>query len=386
MLPEYRLLLCCARARLDEEDAALLKELAGGGPDWRLVLELAAHHELTSLVSWHLNTVCRELVPAQWLSAFAKHSRQAAMRSLLLTGELFRVLDILEGAGISAVPLKGPVLGASVYGNPALRECVDIDVLVKPEHAKRAFDLLLSQGYLKEGTDGAGLKFLRWAGQVTFRLRKGAGSMDIHWGLMLSHFRSGPLLEPVWDRLEQATLDNRTVRTLAAEDLMLVLCVHGTKHMWQELKWICDVAELIRSRANLEWDRILETSGRSGARRMLLVGLTLARDLLGAPLPDCVLEAVRADRAAGALATELQQRWLREPGSIPGRTEEQVFRWKTAERLPDKLRYCAGMSMAPTEADWEAFPLPSVFYPVYYVLRPLRLAAKYSRRALECFG
>jgi hypothetical protein len=385
MLPEYRLLLCCARARLDEENAALLKELAGGGPDWRLVLELAARHELTSLVYWHLTMVCRELVPAEWLSPLGKRSRQAAIRSLLLTRELFRVLDILESAGIPAVPLKGPVLAASIYGDPALRECVDLDVLVKPEHARRAFDLLLSKGYLKEGMGGAGLNFLRWAGQVTYQPRKGAGSMAVHWGLMLSHFRSGPLLEPVWDRLETATLDNRAVRTLAAEDLILVLCVHGTKHMWQELKWICDVAELIRSQANLQWERVLDTAGRSGVRRMLLLGLTLARDLLGAPLPDRMQEVIQADWAARALATELQQRWLREPGSIPGQTEEQVFRWKTAERLQDKMRYCAGMSTAPTEADWEAFPLPSVFYPVYYVLRPLRLAAKYSRRALACF-
>ena len=35
---------------------------------------------------------------------------------------------------------------------------------------------------------------------------------------------------------------------LSLENLLLVRCAHGSKHLWERLGWICDVAELIRVR------------------------------------------------------------------------------------------------------------------------------------------
>ena len=60
--------------------------------------------------------------------------------------------------------------------------------------------------------------------------------------------------------------------------------------------------------------------------------------------------------------------------------ERSVFQLRSRERLRDRVRLLA----TPNEGDWERFPLPAPLYPLYYLLRPLRLLAKYgvARRAV----
>jgi len=62
--------------------------------------------------------------------------------------------------------------------------------------------------------------------------------------------------------------------------------VHGTKHRWERLRWICDVAELIRVREDVKWETLMRVAESLGSRHMLSLGLYLAHDVLGAPLPE----------------------------------------------------------------------------------------------------
>ena len=47
------------------------------------------------------------------------------------------------------------------------------------------------------------------------------------------------------ERLEEVATAGTTFRTLPADVLLVALCVHGAKHVWERLGWIVDVAELI---------------------------------------------------------------------------------------------------------------------------------------------
>ena len=74
------------------------------------------------------------------------------------------------------------------------------------------------------------------------------------------------------------------MKTFSAEDLLFSLCVHGSRHLWERLGWICDVAELI-SRHDLRLDALLKRAATADTERMFLLGLHLAERLLDAPLP-----------------------------------------------------------------------------------------------------
>ena len=79
-------------------------------------------------------------------------------------------------------------------------------------------------------------------------------------------------------------LNGTEVKTLSAADLLFSLCVHGSRHLWERLGWICDIAELL-ARHTFDWPTLLKRAAQADSDRMFLLGLYLAERLLEAPLP-----------------------------------------------------------------------------------------------------
>src|SRR5262249_9003554 len=121
-----------------------------------------------------------------------------------------------------------------------------------------------------------------------FFLRNGRDIVELHWGVASPSF-CAVTTDMLWDRLQSRNFAGRTVFVLPPRDLLLILCVHGAKHCWQRLAWITDVAELI-DQADFDWQCVLKQGSALECERMLLLGLSVARDVVGARLP------VEADR------------------------------------------------------------------------------------------
>ena len=112
--------------------------------------------------------------------------------------------------------------------------------------------------------------------------------VDLQWVMAHQHFMFHLDRPEFWAQRMPVRLGNKTVQGLAPEDLLIVLCVHGSKHAWEQLKWICDVAELLRSHPDLDWERIFSNASTWGCRRLIYIGLSLAHLVLDAPLPEGV--------------------------------------------------------------------------------------------------
>jgi len=168
----------------------------------------------------------------------------------------------------------------------------------------------------------------------------------------------------------------------------LVLCVHGSKHRWGRLGWICDVAGLIRVYEGIDWELVVHRAEALGTRRRLFLGLYLANDLLEAPLPEEVLQRVWADAGMKALAKQVREQLFQETEGSSELFERSMFDpfgVRVMERLRDKAWYCVSMVIIPGMGEWRLLPLPYLLSPLYYVLRPIRLAVKYGRRMIERF-
>src|SRR5438128_6595765 len=114
--------------------------------------------------------------------------------------------------------------------------------------------------------------------------------VEIHWAFTPRYLPIPLDLERLWERLESVSLVNTSVRVFPPEDLLLILCIHGSKDLWRRLQWICDIAELIHTYPKLNWERVVAQAKALGSERMLLLGLSLASELLGTPLPEEVLK------------------------------------------------------------------------------------------------
>jgi hypothetical protein len=383
LCPEAGLLLCCARTRMDGTTAERIHGLLRNGIDWEMFLPLTLAHQITPLVYWSLQGTCPEAIPPAILDRLRNESRANAFRNSCLTAELLKLVKLFETHGIPAVPFKGLILAASSYGNLALRELLDLDILVQKCDLLQAKELLISRGYRPcvPMTDPQQASYIE--SHYNYKLVRDDGQVivELHWRFS-RRFHFPVELPRVWQRLETYSLAGATVRNLAREDLLLVLCMHGTKHCWSSLKWICDIAELIRNHPEMEWESAIERARMLGSQRSLWLGLHLASGLLGAALPDAVVRRIHADRVVESLAGQVRARLFAVTDRKLTVIEQYLFYFRTAERSSDRARYVPLLlralwqtSMTPTAG---AIKLPPALRLLYYLHAPIRLAQAYG--------
>lgn len=380
---ENELILLCARAKVDPQTSLRMKVIASSPVkiDWDYVYQLARRHSVLPLIHAQLRTFA-EYVPADHLARFKKNYEENAARNLLLTGELCRILQAFQAAGIEAVPYKGPALAVYAYGNAALRRFVDLDILVRKGDILRAKKLLTAAGFVcgPPWTDAQEELLLETQHNLSVSRDEGRLIVELHWELGSNLYASSLQADEVWSRLETMRLNSTAVKCLSLEDLLLSLCVHGSKHHWERLAWICDIAELVNRRTSLNWDVLLKRASSARNERMLFLGLYLANSLLDAPLPEQIKSRVDADLLVARLAREVSQRLFRLDGQTP-LTIGQSFRfnWALRKGWQARLRYC-GHVLHPSDADIESIPLPRALGFAYYFMRPFGLLRRDRQR------
>ena len=204
--------------------------------------------------------------------------------------------------------------------------------------------------------------------------------IDLHWELNPAYFSYGPAAAAVWDRAESIRVEGAEVLMLAPDDLVLFLAVHATKHGWINLGWICDFDAALRARRDLDLPAIAEAARRSGCLRMLLLAIALAAELLDAPIPPLFADAIRRDSAIASLVAGIERRLFASVGMRARLYSEWAVPIRTITSARGRVRYLASRALTPNIDDFDFMPLPPMLYPLYYAMRPLRLAWQQSRR------
>jgi Uncharacterised nucleotidyltransferase len=390
--PEIELILCCARTRIDAKIAERIKTLLQQDMDWTYVIQTAASHAVMSLLYRSLNATCPEAVPKSILAQLQQYFHVNAIRNLFMARELLTLLDLFETHNIPAIAFKGPVLAASAYGNLALRQFGDLDILVKKQDFLKVIDLLSSQEYQTNSQRQWMLDnvlyrlYLQYSTHEYSLIRNdGRVVVDIHHRVIEMNFL--PLdFAYLCKGLEPISLSERTVLNLHPENLLLILCVHGSKHRWERLQWVCDVAEFICAHPQIDWENLIKNAKTLGCERMLLMGLVMANNLLGVSLPESVHQRVQGDPESQSLAIQASQGlWLGSNDSTGGSIlEEFRFNLRMLERPKDKLFYCVKFifhrgfisllwAIIPTVEERKFAALPQSLSFLYFLMRPFQL-------------
>ena len=376
--PEKELLLLCARKEPDAAAIERVRELARQSLDWQAVATSAWDHRVGSLLMRNLERICPENVPAVWMQYLREGAQQNLRRSLALSAELLRILDALEAAGIQGIPYKGPTLAALAYRNLALREFSDLDLLLAHAEIERGQRVMRELGYEMHAVAPAHSR-LREAvpGQYAYSRQEGHFLVELHTEQTLRYFPNGLPMERLRERLQFVAVGGRLVPTLGMDDLLNFLCVHGAKHFWNRIQWIADVAELADEGA-AGICSALERANELGSRRMLLLGLRLANELLGARLPEQILRECCAAPALDSMAARVREIIFADQPILPGILQRMKFRAQMRESLAEGLRYGLRLATMPTEEDWSRARLPGALTPLYSLLRPFQLMETYG--------
>jgi Uncharacterised nucleotidyltransferase len=374
--PEFRFVLAGCGVRTHATASSELSSVRDSTIDWERVLRIAEHHGVGPLVYQGLQGM-RDVVPQPILDELRRRYESNARRNLVFVAELFRVLDCLEAHGIEAIPYKGPVLAEGMYGDLALREFSDLDVLIRPQNVSRAKQALKVLQYapslrLSPIEERA---YIRSGYEFTFDGPLGKNLLEVQWAIVPHFFAVDFVLEEFFARSSHANLGGRKVRTLWPEDLLLALCVHAAKHAWTRLCWLRDIAAMTQQ--PLQWDLLFRRAREVGIQRILDISFLLASRLLGASVPEDTAAGLRGDGVAAELADEIAAHLSESDGYRTDSIEYFRLMLRSRERPSDRLRLVSRLALTPSVNEWQLVRLPEALFPFYRLVRMYRLASRF---------
>lgn len=246
--PAEKLLLACARVRRDEARIdSLLKEKI----DWECLLKLAKVHQITPLL-WH--NLRRHKIPEEIRSKLKEAYQANLIRNLRLEAEQNKIFKLLGEHGIDFVPLKGTVFAELIYGDIALRQSSDIDVLVREKELFKAKELLLNHGFKRTGFSDE--YYLKDSCHLVFS--NGRVLLEVHWHIEptnTAHVPSGF----VWREVYPRKIGNKETKMFSSEMLLVFFVQKFNFDSFNCLKYLIDLAEIIqRYREEIEWKKVDE--------------------------------------------------------------------------------------------------------------------------------
>ena len=356
--------------------------------EWELLAQLADWHGVAPLLLRQLQSLApTPAIPASAAARLRDSHQRTAMRNMVRLRELARLLRGLSCRGIDVVVLKGAHLANAVYGDLALRDMKDVDVLVRRRDLADAYGVLLELG------NGAG-EIADLEADVEVECARhhhlppvtmpNAVPVEVHWNITPPNVPVAIDMDGIWARARDTRIAGARAMAMAPDDLLLHLSVHAAlQHRFRmRLRHLCDIAvTLTRFRDSIDWDRLAAVANASGASRFVYCTLRVAESVLGAPVPpsgvdrlvreatdEAIVPIVREYFLAASLELPLAYRAARETQGFVGKVGIVL---KSIAPAPARMRAMYGL--APRAR--------SVF--LYYPVRVADLLARRGRVLVE---
>ena len=288
-------LLCCLDMSSDEVTLARLKRLPG--LDWTRIVRQAARRGLAPLLYERLRPLSSGLaIPDAALRTLRRMYLGSAARNAFTYHQLWALLRTLHEGRIQVALLKGAHLAKLVYGNIALRPMADLDLLVRRTDMEEAGRALLAAGYKPHPHN----PWYQKTGHhhLAYVPRAEGVNVELHWDIRRWPAAENGHADGLWHRAEPLCIDGIDALGLSAEDLLLHVCLHTcSQHILSNgLVGLCDICQIARCYGGeLQWNEVERRARHWAARKPIYLALRLARELLGAPVPEETIGTLEHD-------------------------------------------------------------------------------------------
>jgi hypothetical protein len=252
-------------ARLSAGTGAVTEDMAAAARRHRVHLLLARGLSTDERRTAVGQALVRELTMASALHAW----HDASTRELL---------EALAASEIAVLILKGTGLAHSLYPEPHLRPCLDVDLLVRPDALEAAERVLAAQGWSHPPERDAELSEPQrhYAKNARGTL---AYHVDLHWKIANPRiFADATSFEALDAGAVPVPPLGAGARTLRHIDALLVACVHRVAHHGDALHllWLWDIHLLMERLSEDDRDQFIALAGRTRMRAVCARGLRIA--------------------------------------------------------------------------------------------------------------
>jgi len=338
--------------------------------DWSKILYEAMRHKILPMLYWRVQQLPEEVlhtIPPNILEQmqldFCLHvSHQADIYHVL------RIICALFSQNhIPCLVYKGPACAGLLYDNTMLRPFADLDLLIPQNYRDLAEKILIQHGFDFFAATG-------WVRDQFYSNHHWQYSynrllVELHWELS-----EKPLnipLDCLWNMQQSLEIQDITIASFSLPALVLSLCIHAKEHCWNRLLWIADIVRWIAKASLEDWDMAFDCAQRATTEKTLGLGFCLAQHFFHVAIPEPYQTKIRGLRLQELQKKVQDEIWNHDPTFF----HKFKLNFTLAETWPTRLQYLVRI-LEPTVSEYEMLPMPQFAYPLYYLLRPIRLGAK----------
>ncbi len=375
--PEIALLVACAHSHLTEEQKREIGKLLTKKLDWDIVIDNALYHKIIPLLHKSLTTHFKTSIPDNALTNINRHLKESSLYTLVISASLINVINILNENEIEVLPVKGGILAEKLYGSATMRSYTDVDILVHQVNLEKSLNVLQKNNYtlLPEGIpQSTFLKFLQYYHHGRL-LDKNGILIELHWELSGFYAPEPITLEKLEPFSTKTVFNNCPILTLSNEMLFVFLCLHGNKHFWEKLDYICSIAELMIVVPDLDWDMIMELGKKYKMIKRILISLSLAKSLFASTIPELLETMLSTNPTVTRFADKIIGSELNretEVSKVHPFIKKIRYQPAAMDSKIDASRFVFRSLIIPDHDTCYSPHLPNSLFPLYFLYKPYR--------------
>jgi hypothetical protein len=275
MVPENALLYICARqAFVDTHWQHLVALCSQHQVDWNAVFSAAQSHGVAPLVYANLQRydTAELALPEHILTRFKLCAFNNAILQENRKALLVKALEYLATLDIDVMLVKKVALDLSVYTQPWYTISDDVDLVLRRTQDQMSAS---ETKELRSFFHRTGIEYDFFTHHDI--VLNGVLSMNFH---------------RIWNDAVAVAAGGPTAFVMSNEDTLISLCTNSCRKRFFRLKTLCDIAEFIALRTDLNWEKVATRAKEDDVSNIVYTALFAAQSTVGCELPDGALRAL----------------------------------------------------------------------------------------------
>ena len=292
LTPEDQFILGCVKLKPTQADINRLNDLIPQIQDWENLLKITVERGIGPLMYKKLSLLKKQnLISEKQRNILEQVYFMTLRRSMLLHDAYKKIVEKFTENSLRVIPLKGIFLSDWLYGDIGLRQCSDIDLLIKPEEGLIGVSLLKEMGYASKETEYISDYIESKSNNVHFPpMILKLVSVELHTKLHgdTESYRINP--EACWENAVKVTINGVDSYGLDMHDLLIHLCVHLDKHFREgNLQFTCfnDITNLLdKYSQTLDWKKFIDRCRQFNCEQEVMKYLVLVHKYFYVEIPE----------------------------------------------------------------------------------------------------